>query len=224
MKKLSILVVLPVVALILAACGGTVGSGAPGTQGKRGTLAEGAATAGKEALLALDTQTNDAGQVAVDVTPLSIDGELWDFQVNFNTHSVNLAFDPAQTSVLRCDQGQEFSPLAWEGSGPGGHHRSGVLSFARPDHPVSSVEIVIRDVAEVSERLFRWTIQDTTGSSSDASNQVPSVEDLGPPHLALSDGEFDFGDVPMSQGAVSRELQITNTGGGTLRIEGVEPT
>lgn len=224
MKRLSILAVLIILALIVVACGGTTDSGAPRIQLAQGMSTDGGAAGGRDPASTLDTQTSDAGQVVVDVTPLSFDGDTWDFQVGFNTHSVNLAFDPAQISVLRCDQGQEFQPVAWEGSGPGGHHRSGILSFARPDHPISSIEIVIRGVAQVSERLFRWTIPDSARPSSGMTDQAPLAAESGPPHLMLSGGEFNYGDVAMSQGAVSRELQITNTGSSVLRISGIEPT
>jgi hypothetical protein len=224
MKKGFILSILTAVALLVTACGGASGSTSSVSPP---TLAAASA--------ALDTQTSDAGNVVVDVTPISLGGARWDFKVSFNTHSVNLAFDPAQISLLRCDQGQEFQPVAWDGSGPGGHHRSGVLSFARPDHRVSSVELVMRGVAQVPERIFHWDVpvsaapagsdQASRGEvSQDAAAQIVTGAEAGPPHVALSGEVFDYGDVPMEGGVVTRQMQITNTGVGVLHISGVEPT
>ena len=178
----------------------------------------------------LPLRRNDAGRVVIDVTPLTLSGDAWEFEVAFNTHSVNLGFDVTEVGVLRCDQGQEYTPTAWDGSGSGGHHRSGVLKFAALDHPTSFVEIVIRDVAEVPERVFRWDVprrveSSPGGSAAQAAASQPSpTADDGPVHLALSAEEFNFGDVPMSVGVVSAVETILNSGSGTLRIEGVEPT
>lgn len=113
------------------------------------------------------TQSNSEKAVEVDVTPLNLssDGATLDFEVAFNTHSVNLDFDPAAISVLRDDKGHEYPVIAWEGSGPGGHHRSGVLRFPAdplrgkvPDNATQFIEVVIHDVAGVSERVFHWDL------------------------------------------------------------------
>jgi hypothetical protein len=173
----------------------------------------------------LSPRRNDAGRVVVDVTPLTLSGDAWEFEMAFNTHSVNLDFDVTEVSVLRCDQDQKYTPTVWEGPGPGGHHRSGVLKFAALDHSTSFVEIVIRDVAEVPERVFRWDLPSRAESSQGGSTaQSSPTAEVGPAHLALSAEEFNFGDVPMSLGVVSAVETIINSGSGTLRIEGVEPT
>jgi len=175
----------------------------------------------------LSSRRNDAGRVVIDVQPQKLDDdqETWEFAVALNTHSVNLDFDMTEVSVLRCDQDQEYTPTVWEGSGPGGHHRSGVLKFAALDHSTSFVEIVIRHVAEVPERVFRWDVPSRAESSQGGSmaQSSPTADD-GPAHLALSAEEFNFGDVPMSVGVVSAMMNIVNSGSGTLSIEGVEPT
>jgi hypothetical protein len=177
----------------------------------------------------LPPRRNDAGRVVIDVTPLTLSGDAWEFEVAFNTHSVNLGFDVTEVGVLRCDQGQEYTPTAWDGSGPSGHHRSGVLKFAALDHPTSFVEIVIRDVAGVPERVFRWDVprraeSSPGGSAAQAAAPQPSPTADDPAHLALAAEEFNFGDVPMSLGVVSAVETIVNSGPGTLHIEGVEPT
>lgn len=106
------------------------------------------------------TQSNDEQSVTIEVTPLNLPdgGSTLDFEVAFNTHSVDLSFDPAAISVLRDDAGREYPAIAWEGAAPGGHHRSGVLRFKVPDLTTDFVELTIRDVAGVPERVFRWSL------------------------------------------------------------------
>jgi hypothetical protein len=106
------------------------------------------------------SQSNDEKAVTVEVTPLNLGSGApsLDFEVAFNTHSEDLSFDPAQSSVLRDAAGREYLATAWEGSGPGGHHRSGVLRFEAPEDAGASVEVVIRDVAGVPERVFHWDL------------------------------------------------------------------
>lgn len=178
----------------------------------------------------LAPQTNDSGQVEIEVTPLTLDDEVWEFEVALNTHSVDLGFDLTEVGVLRCDQGQEFEAVAWDGAGPGGHHRSGVLKFAALDHPTSSVEIIMRDVAKVPERVFRWDVLVEAQSPANedvVQTRTPETSSTGADgtaRVALSDQEFYYGDVVMSRGAVQQTMDITNTGADTLRIESVEPT
>lgn len=107
-----------------------------------------------------ETQSNSEKAVTVQVTPLNLSGggSTLDFEVAFNTHSVDLNFDPAAISALRDDQGREYPAAGWEGSEPGGHHRSGLLQFTAPENTPTFVEVVIRDVAGVPERVFRWKL------------------------------------------------------------------
>lgn len=78
----------------------------------------------------LATKTDEQGQVSVKVTPQTLtDSTQWKFDVVFDTHSVDLDQDLMQIAVLVDDRGSEYKPTAWEGSGPGGHHREGILVF-----------------------------------------------------------------------------------------------
>lgn len=117
--------------------------------------------------LTFTTQSNDEKAVWVDVTPLNLPGGdvTLDFEVAFNTHSVDLSFDPAAISLLRDDAGREYPATAWEGSGPGGHHRSGILHFDAPDQATTFVEVVIHDVAGVPERVFHWPLTPQEGNA-----------------------------------------------------------
>lgn len=105
----------------------------------------------------LEAQTREGGGVTVTATPQSLgDGEPWTFQMVFDTHTVDLSQDPAQTSVLIADE-KEYAPLAWEGDPPGGHHREGALKFPAVSPRPKNVELTIKEVGGV-ERSFRWTL------------------------------------------------------------------
>jgi len=40
-----------------------------------------------------------------------------------------------------------------------GHHRVAVVRFAAPEPPAAAVEFLVRDVAGVAERRFRWDLR-----------------------------------------------------------------
>lgn len=185
MKKRFVVSVLVPLALILAACGGP--SADPARDAQPEAAPKGGQTVAQEpspvptpqpsptqpsASPTFDTQSSDAGRVVIAVTPLTLSDDDWSFEVALNTHSVNLGFDMTEVSALRCDQGQEYAPTDWDGSGPGGHHRSGVLKFAALDHPTSFVEIVIRNVAGEPERLFRWKVPAAGSSLGSTAAQI----------------------------------------------------
>lgn len=111
------------------------------------------------------TRTNEGGQVTVTVT--------WQgpaagprFDVVLDTHAVDLdGYDLRQLAVLRTGDGREVQPLTWDAP-TGGHHREGTLVFpaTTPDGTpligptTGTIELVIRDIAEVPERTFQWTL------------------------------------------------------------------
>ncbi len=111
------------------------------------------------------TRTNEGGQITIKVT--------WQgqsagpvFAVEMDTHAVDLdGYDLRQLAVLRTDQRQELQPGGWNAP-PGGHHRSGTLSFPAKladGSPVigpktRSIDLVIRNVGGVPERVFTWTL------------------------------------------------------------------
>ncbi|MFN3565059.1 MAG: hypothetical protein ACK4V1_03620, partial [Burkholderiaceae bacterium] len=118
-----------------------------------------AATAQPAARPALATQTSRAGGVTVNVTPrdLAPDARRWQFEIVFDTHSVDLSRDLLKSAALIDTAGRRHAPLAWEGDPPGGHHRKGVLSF-EPLKDVDEVRLQIRDVG-APERDFRWPLK-----------------------------------------------------------------
>ena len=81
------------------------------------------------------------------------------FQMALDTHSINLdSYDLKTISVLRDDAGNTYSPTAVENKGSG-HHRETIVSFAKVASGTKRVELVIKDIAGVKERIFRWDLE-----------------------------------------------------------------
>ena len=104
--------------------------------------------------------TSRVNRVTVDVRPEQLaNGQPVKFLVRMNTHSVNLAEDMLAVSELRDNKGNTYQPLNWQGSPPGGHHRSGTLEFPKLEGTPKTVTLIIRNVSHVPERIFQWDIE-----------------------------------------------------------------
>ncbi len=103
------------------------------------------------------TRTNTSGGVTVKVTYLNSQGTAdARFDIALDTHSVNLdAYDLKDLSLLRDEVGREYQATRVENKGSG-HHRQITLVFPKPSLDVKKLELVIRDMAGVKERVFRW--------------------------------------------------------------------
>ncbi|MBI5620143.1 hypothetical protein HY950_04230 [Candidatus Gottesmanbacteria bacterium] len=101
-------------------------------------------------------QQSEGGNVTVTVTPVTLKvGFPASFDVAFETHSVDLDFDVEAIAGLTDINGTTYKPT-WQGSPPGGHHRSGTLIFT-PDIPQQvTLTLTLRDIAGVPERTFVW--------------------------------------------------------------------
>lgn len=106
------------------------------------------------------TRTHSGGGVTAKVTYLNPeDAEGPRFQVVLDTHSVDLdAFDLKNLSVLRDEAGKSYQPTQVENKG-GGHHREATLAFPKPATAAKRLELIIKDIAGVKERSFRWEIK-----------------------------------------------------------------
>ena len=102
--------------------------------------------------LSLQPITSNENNVEFQVTPLSSSK----FEIAISTHSVQLDFDLTQISKLKDNSGKEYEPLNWDGAGPGGHHRSGTLTFKPVDKNAKSITLVITDSAR---REFKWDLK-----------------------------------------------------------------
>ena len=106
------------------------------------------------------TETNSDGGVRVEVTPAQLAaGQASRFEVRLNTHTVPLDQDLTAVAVLHDNKGGVYQPLAWDGSPPGGHHRSGTLAFPELSGSATSVTLTIRDVAGIAARDFTWKVK-----------------------------------------------------------------
>ncbi|MBI5034810.1 MAG: hypothetical protein HZB51_30165 [Chloroflexi bacterium] len=152
-KSFLIIGIFVCVAVGLAACNVVTQASAPSP-----TVAL-ASNSSQPSTSAFETRNHSGGSVDVAVTPQALGvGQPIAFEIAMNTHSVDLSDDMTRIVTLRDDKGKEYSPTAWEGGGPGGHHRSGVIKFAALTSKPRSVELVIKDLAQVSERTFRWEL------------------------------------------------------------------
>ena len=104
----------------------------------------------------LALQSSDEGAVNITVTPkLSAGG--WGFDVVMNTHSVELSEDMVKSSILIVD-GKEYKPTSWDGAGPGGHHREGVLRFNPATAGPETLTLKIKAIGGIPERVFQWQL------------------------------------------------------------------
>ena len=80
------------------------------------------------------------------------------FQIVLDTHSVNLdTYELKTIVVLRDDIGKSYGPTAVENKG-GGHHRETFASFPKLSPGTKRMELVIKDIAGVKERIFVWNL------------------------------------------------------------------
>ena len=106
------------------------------------------------------TQTSDGGQVTVVVRwagPAT--GAVFDVQ--FDTHSVDLDALDLSNAILRNDRGDILSAEPWAAP-KGGHHRQGALAFEGDATTffagASWVELVLSGVGDLAERTLRWVV------------------------------------------------------------------
>lgn len=109
---------------------------------------------------AYTTKSNKENRVRVDVRPVQLlPGKPAKFEIRMNTHSGDLSQDLIAVCTLKDNSGREYHPTNWDGSPPGGHHRSGVLEFSELAESAESITLVIREVANVPERFFNWSVE-----------------------------------------------------------------
>ena len=109
---------------------------------------------------AYEMKSNKQNKVRIDVRPVQLlSGKPSKFEIRMNTHSGDLSQDLVAVCTLKDNRGREYRPTNWDGSPPGGHHRSGVLEFSELAEGTESITLVIREVANVPERVFNWSVE-----------------------------------------------------------------
>lgn len=107
----------------------------------------------------LPTKTNDENSVTIEVKPIDLSvGKPAKFDVAITTHQGSLDFDLTKISFLEDDKGNLYQAVSWEGSPPGGHHRSGTLSFPKFKEKTKFIKLTIKKVNNVPERVFEWNL------------------------------------------------------------------
>ncbi|MDO8451844.1 MAG: hypothetical protein Q7S76_03165 [bacterium] len=111
--------------------------------------------------LPLETKEQSAANVTIIVTPRALSpGNPAQFEITFETHSVDLAFDVSETTTLTDDLGNTYGQPVWDGSPPGGHHRTGIIAFNRPlDSRAHDIFLTFRNIADTQERTFTWELK-----------------------------------------------------------------
>jgi hypothetical protein len=114
-----------------------------------------------DAAPAATARTSDAGGVKVVVTPkvMNPTARVWEFEIVIDTHTKPLNEDLAKVAVLVDEAGRQYMPETWQGDGPGGHHRKGILRFTAPTKMPFAVELQISDIGGTAIRTFRWELK-----------------------------------------------------------------
>lgn len=60
-------------------------------------------------------------------------------------------------ATLRDGSGKTYPVEAVEKAAGSGHHREAVLRFAKVSAETKTIELIVKDVAGVKERTFRWS-------------------------------------------------------------------
>ncbi len=80
------------------------------------------------------------------------------FAIRFTTHSGSLDFKVDEVAELEIN-GQRLSvPVSWVGSPPGGHHRSGTLTFEDVSGEVRSIRLKLAAPGRLGVREFAWEL------------------------------------------------------------------
>ncbi len=99
------------------------------------------------------------GGVTVTATLLKDQAEATAIKLALNTHSVDLnGYQFEKMATLHDDGGRTYPLLAVESVSGGGHHREAVLRFGKLSQGAKTVELVVKDLAGVPERTFRWSL------------------------------------------------------------------
>lgn len=110
-------------------------------------------------------RTDGQGAVQFKVTPLNLakPNETLDFEIDMNTHSVDLGMNVAKLATLTLNNGMTVVATRWEAPG-GGHHVAGKLLFPSTVDGISvlkgatSVALTLRNI-DAAERRFVWEIE-----------------------------------------------------------------
>jgi hypothetical protein len=99
----------------------------------------------------LEPRDNSEAGIKITLTYLPDIADAKAFELKVTAHQ-NYNDDFLNNSYLRDPGGNTYQPVSYEGSI--GHHAVGTLKF--PSIESKRFEVVIRDVAGVKDRIFKW--------------------------------------------------------------------
>ena len=108
-----------------------------------------------------ETQTNSEGSVTVTVTPIWLGktATTWKFNITLDAHVGSLDTDLLTTSRIVDDAGISYTPIVWQGPGPGGHHREGILMFIALNPTPAQATLRIKPASDMAVRTFVWDME-----------------------------------------------------------------
>ncbi|MDD5617228.1 MAG: hypothetical protein PHH85_13615 [Candidatus Methanoperedens sp.] len=99
----------------------------------------------------LEPRENSEAGIKITITYLPDISDATAFDIAVTAHK-NYNDDFKNNSFLKDPDGKTYKPISYEGEG--GHHASGTLRFQKIES--KRFELVIQDVADVKERIFKW--------------------------------------------------------------------
>lgn len=147
------------------------------------------------------TQIDNKSAVTVAVTPISLGaGQAAVFQLELNTHSVELNYDLVKLAKLQDDQGNSYQAQSWSG-GKGGHHLEGRLTFKPISKQTKSVTLILSQI-DNQDRKFLWNL---TATAKDIEVIAQNLNSLNGKILRVKDdggipGDNPFGNAVYSYG------------------------
>jgi len=99
----------------------------------------------------LEPRENSEAGIKITLTYLPDITDATAFDLKVTSHK-DYNDDFQNNSYLRDPGGKTYKPISYEGTG--GHHASGILRFKKIES--KRFDVVIQDVADVKERIFKW--------------------------------------------------------------------
>jgi hypothetical protein len=113
-------------------------------------------TGGDSSAGAFAERSVEVADVTVAATPERVDANGAVIRLSLDTHTTPLSMDlPAAAHLIVGDQ--EWPARAWNGTAPGGHHRSGTLEFTASGPASGPVRLVIDGLGAPAELMWPQT-------------------------------------------------------------------
>lgn len=108
----------------------------------------------------LSEVSSESEGITIVVKPIELQaGQSLRFELTMDTHEGSLNTDlPAAVSLVGI-QGEKYPAVSWDGPPPGGHHRSGILTFSALDVLPAQLTMVIADDDWSAPREFAWDLE-----------------------------------------------------------------